>query len=261
MLITSRANPQIKQIKRLLLRKRREESGLFLAEGFQLVNEAFAAGAAVETLIVAPELLGPEQTAFLRAHADIRTLEVNPEVFDSLSPRDGHQGLAAVVRQRWSRLSEVQPGEELAWVALDRIDHPGSLGTILRTSDAVGAGGAILIGDTSDPYDPVAVRASLGAVFSQRLVRATLQEFAAWKQARGAFVVGTSPAAEADYRRVEYRPPVVLFLGSRLGLTCEAEAICDMMVGIPMVGRVDSHHIAVAAALVLYQIFNQRRSR
>jgi TrmH family RNA methyltransferase len=261
MLITSRANTQIKQIRHLLHRKEREDTGLFLAEGFHLVREAFATGAAVETLIVAPKLLDREQTAFVHSQAATRTLEVTPEVFSSISPTDGHQGLAAVVQQRWHPLSEVRLGEELAWVVLDRIDHPGSLGTILRTSEGVGGGGAMLVGDTSDPYSPVAVRASLGAIFSQQLARTTFEEFAAWKQANSASVVGTSPAAEADYQSVDYRPPVVLFMGSRLGLTGEEQAICDMMVRVPMVGRVDSHHIAVAAALVLYEIFNRQRTR
>jgi len=261
MLITSRANPQIKQIKRLFHRRDRDETGLFFAEGMQLVSEAAAMGAEIETLVLARELLSAEHAAFADSHPDIPRLEVTAEVLNSISPKDGHQGLAAVIRQRWARLADVHLGDGAIWVALDRIRHPGSLGTILRVSDAVGGKGVILIGDSSDPHDPVAVRASLGAVFSQQLVRTTFEEFAAWKRERGAFVLGTSPQADADYRQVQYRRPLVVLMGSRLGLTGGEQAICDMMVRIPMAGRVDSHHVAVATALVLYEISDQQRDR
>ena len=261
MLITSRANPHIKQIKLLFHRRDREETGLFFAEGFQLISEAFATEAEIETLIVARELLSGEQEAFVDDHRETPRLEVTAEVLNSISPRDGHQGIAAVVKQRWESLDNVRLGNELAWVALDRIGHPGSLGTILRVSDSVGGGGVILIGDSSDPHDPVAVRASLGAVFSQRLVRTTLDEFTAWKRRQRARVIGTSPRADAGYREVAYRAPIVLFLGSRLGLSGDEQAICDIMVRIPMAGRVDSHHVAVAAAVILYEALNQQRCR
>jgi TrmH family RNA methyltransferase len=261
MLIASRANPQIKRIKRLFHRRDRDETGLFFAEGMQLVSEAVAMGAEIETLVIARELLGAEQTAFVDSHAGVPRLEVTAEVLNSISPKDGHQGIAAVIRQRWARLADVRMDDEAVWVALDQIGHPGSLGTILRVSDAVGGRGVILIGDSSDPYDPVAVRASLGAVFSQGLVRTTFEEFAAWKRERVAFVLGTSPRAEGDYRQAQYRRPLVVLMGSRLGLTGGEQAICDMMVQIPMAGRVDSHHVAVATALVLYEVFDRQRDR
>jgi len=127
--------------------------------------------------------------------------------------------------------------------------------------DAVGASGVILIGDSTDPYDPTAVRASLGAIFSQRVVKASFAQFAAWKRRHGCFVVGTSPAASADYRQIPYPTRVVLFMGSeRVGLSPEQEAVCDAMVRIPMVGRCPSHHVAVATGIVLYEIFSQRRA-
>lgn len=258
--ITSRANPQIKQVKRLLRRRERDETGLFFAEGLQLVSEAVAMGVEIETLIVAEELLGDDQRRFLDANRSLPHLDVTAEVLNSISPTDGHQGLAAVMKQRWVSLDSVHLGKELGWVALDRIGHPGSLGTIMRVSDSVGGKGVILIGDSSDPYDLTAVRASLGAVFSQQLVRTTWEEFAAWKQAQGATVVGTSPTAEADYRDARYSRPVVLLMGSRRGLSGEEQSVCDMMVKIPMVGRTDSHHVAVATAIILYEVLNQQRS-
>ena len=262
MLITSRANPKIKEIRRLFTRKYRQRTGLFFVEGLQLVEEAVAMHADITTLVVAPELLSEESAKGLvsvRERAEVPCLEVTGEVFSSISPRDGQQGIGAVACQRWDSLDDIGPATDFCWVAADQIRHPGSLGTILRVCDAVGGEGVILIGDASDPYDPTAVRASLGAVFSQRLAKASFGEFAAWRQRQNCFVVGTSPTSSTDYRAVSYGTPAVLFMGSdRRGLSAEQQAICDVMVRIPMVGRCDSHHVAVATGIVLYEMFNQR---
>jgi TrmH family RNA methyltransferase len=214
-------------------------------------------------LVAAPELLDGERArraAAMRERVEAPSLEVTAEVLNSISPQDGHQGIAAVARQRWEKLEEVELSAESCWVAVDRIRHPGSLGTILRVCDAVGGEGVVLIGEGSDPYDPTAVRASLGAVFSQRLVKASFEQFAAWRARQECLVVGTSPAAGLDYREAEYRSPTVVFMGNdRSGLSPEQEEICDMVVTIPMAGRCDSHHVAVAAGIVLYEVFYQRR--
>lgn len=264
MLISSRNNPTIKQIRALRERKERERSGLFFAEGLHLVTEAVQVGERIETLIVAPELLasahGQEIVARARQNG-AACLEVTAEVYNTLSMRENFQGIGAVMRQKWERLETVRLGAELCWVALDAVQYPGNLGTILRTCEAVGGGGAILIGNTADPYDPTAVRASTGAVFTQRLVRTSFASFAAWKETQSYVVVGTSPSAVEDYQTVCYRPPVVLYMGcERAGLSQEEQTLCDVMVRIPMVGRTDSLNLAVATGIVLCEIFNQRRS-
>jgi len=264
MLITSTANPKAKQIRRLFDRRHRQRTGLFFAEGLQLVQEAIEMQADISMLVVAPELLseqGEKSIACFQGTADIPSLQVTAKVFQSISPRDGQQGIAAVVRQRWERVEDIELSPWSCWVALDQIRHPGSLGTILRISDAVGGTGAVLIGDCSDPYDPTAVRASLGAVFSQRLVKATFPEFAGWRRRQRCFVVGTSPTAPVDYQGVCYQSPAVVFMGNdRMGISPEQQAMCDVMVSIPMIGRCDSHHVAVATGIVLYEVFNQWHS-
>jgi len=259
MLITSRTNPRIKDIKRLLRRRERDATGLFLAEGLQLVSEALRTRADITLLLLAPDLLNPADLAEVQGHRDIPTLHVTPEVLHSLSPTDGQHGIAAVVRQRWEPIEDITPAPGSCWVALTQIQHPGSLGTILRVSDSVGGAGVILIGDSTDPYDPTSVRASLGAIFSQRLARTTFPDFAAWKTRTKCPVVGTSPSARIDYRAASYPSPLVILMGGeRIGLSPEHEALCDPIVRIPMAGRVESHHVAVAAALVLYEVLNQR---
>ncbi len=264
-LISSRANPAIKQIRALAARKERERSGLFFVEGIRLVTEAVQVGADLVQGVVAPDLLkgsmGREVAATLRA-GGVPCLEVTAEVFAGLSAKEGPQGLGAVVRQCWERLEGAGRQEAgLGWVALDAVQDPGNLGTILRTSDAVGAAGVILVGPTTDPYDPAAVRASMGAIFTQRLIRASWAEFAAWKQIVDITLIGASDKATADYQAVTYRPPLVLLMGSeRQGLSAEQQALCDLMVRIPMVGRSDSLNLAVATGVALYEIFNQQRA-
>lgn len=181
-------------------------------------------------------------------------------MFQNLAAKEQAQGLGIVARQRWLDLAHIRPAAGQCWVALDTVQYPGNLGTILRTCDAVGGAGVILLGNTTDPYDPAGVRASMGAIFSQRLVRASFAEFAAWCRRHNLVVVGTSPAAELDYQGVAYQSPLVLLMGSEpRGLAREQQALCDVVVTIPMVGHSDSLNLAVATGLMLYEVFNQQR--
>ena len=262
-LITSPGNAAVKRIRRLRQRKEREEQGAFFVEGIRLVREAVELGARIETCLLAPDLLtspfGWETVRRLEA-LGVPMLRVSAAVFASLSGKEGPQGIGLVVAQRWENLEDVRLGGELCWVALDRVQDPGNLGTVLRTSDAVGGAGVMLVGPGADPYDPSAVRASMGAVFSQRLVRTSPAAFRAWKEKSLALVVGTSDAAALDYHAASYPRPCVLFMGSeREGLSAEELATCDLVVAIPMVGRSDSLNLAVATGVMLYELFNQSR--
>jgi TrmH family RNA methyltransferase len=262
-IISSTQNPHIKRIRALRLRKERERTQCFFVEGLQSLIEATQFEAPIETLVVAPELLASQRARALVAQQIARgvaCLEVTADVFDTLAAKDVAQGVAAIVRQRWCGLAGIRPDPQSCWVALDSIQYPGNLGTILRTCDAIGGAGVILLGPTSDPYDPAAVRASVGAIFSQQLVRAGVAEFADWKRERHVMVAGTSPAAAVDYRTVAYQPPVALLMGcERSGLPPPLQALCDVMVHIPMRGRSDSLNLAVATSLMLYEVFRQQR--
>jgi TrmH family RNA methyltransferase len=255
-------NTRVKQIRALRRRKEREATGLYFAEGIRIVTEAAQLDAGIESLVVAPELLKSTHALELveaQRRRGVPVLEVSRAVFEGLSTREGPQGLGAVMRQRFEPLEGVTPGGELCWVALDAAQDPGNIGTILRTSDAVGGGGLILLGHAADPYDPAAVRASMGALFAQRLVRAGWDEFVAWKHEHGVNVVGTSDKADQEYRGAAYPPRLVLLMGSeREGLSPAQQGICDQMVRIPMAGRSDSLNLAVATAVVLYEVFYQR---
>lgn len=264
--IHSLNHARIKQIRALAQRAERDRTGLFFVEGIRNVVDAIQWGATIELLVVAPDLLVNElgrETARRQRREGTPCMEVGADIFKSMSAgislKYGPQGLGAVVRQRWKPLAPVLRLEQQCWIGLDAIQDPGNLGTILRTCDAAGAAGVMLIGRTTDPYDPVAVRASLGAVFSQTLIRTNIAEFAAWKRESGCYVVGTSGAAPSDYRSTGYAPPLVLLMGSeRSGLSSELQALCDAMVRIPMVGRGESLNVAVATGIMLYEILHRR---
>jgi RNA methyltransferase, TrmH family len=273
-MITSLSNERIKTIRKLQERKFRQESGLFYIEGLRIVAEALeqaAAGRAkVDTLVVAPDLLKSsfgQQLVKEKQGIRVPVLEVSAEVFERLSLKEGPQGIAAVMHQHWQPLGDVfldaKPGlSSRTWVALDSVADPGNLGTILRTHDAVGGQGMILLDQSTDPYDPSAVRGSMGALFTQSLVRASFSEFSRWIQKLGFPVIGTSDKAANDYHDYRYPPELVLLMGSeRQGLQEQHLAVCDAVVSIPMLGKSDSLNLAVATAVVLYEILNQRREK
>jgi len=264
MVVYSRSNNRVKAIRSLRLRKERERTGLFFIEGIRMVAAALELRAPIQSFVLTPEMLEtPLGRELARQQGCGRPPchQVTAAVFERLTTREGARGIGAVVRQRWETLERARAAEGRPWVVLNAVEHPGNLGTILRTCDAIGGAGVILLGHTTDPYDPAAVRASMWAIFSQRLVRADLAALAEWKQRHGATMVGTAPGAALDYREAEYAHPVVLFMGNEhVGLPVEMQELCDVMVRIPMAGRCDSLNVAVSAGIVLYEIFRRCRA-
>ena len=263
-LIASRNNVHLKRVRSLHQREARDRSGLFVLEGIRHLAQAVAQNARIETLLVAPSIL--TNTFGLRLVRKLRIAgmpcyRLTPEGYYSISQAEEPQGVAAVVRQRWERLETISPKEGLGWLVLEAIQSPGNLGTILRTSEAVGVAGVILLDKETDPYDPASVRSSMGALFCQRFVRATMEQFADWKQRHRAVLVGTSPGAQTDYQAVVYPRPTLLLMGcERKGLSQELLTLCDLTVKLPMIGSTDSLNVAVATGVMLYEIFNQRRN-
>jgi TrmH family RNA methyltransferase len=176
-------------------------------------------------------------------------------------PRGGAaepQGLGAVVRQQWTSLNAIRPAHGGLWLAVESIDSPGNLGMIIRTAEATGVTGIIVL--DADPHDPAAIRASMGSLFSQKLVRCPVREFIRWARASGVAVVGSSPAGLLDYKGFRCRWPAVLLIGSeKHGLSDQLREACEFVVRIPMLGRGDSINAAVAAGVLLYELFDQRR--
>jgi TrmH family RNA methyltransferase len=260
--ITSKSNPKIKEVRALKERKARAATGLFVVEGIRHVAEAVEAGAPVEYLVYSPDLLtspfGRELVEQQRSRG-LPCHSTTPAVFASLSERENPTGLLAVVRQQRRRLAELT-AQNLAWgVAVVAPQDPGNVGTIVRTVDAVGAGGLLLLDSGVDPYHPSAVRASLGSLFWVPIATAAFTEFAAWAQAERYHVYGTSAHATVDYLAVPgYQRPAILLLGSeREGLSPQQAAICEQVIRLPMHGRATSLNLAVAAGVMLYSMLDK----
>ena len=262
-MITSSANEQIKTLRKLDQAKDRRASGNFLAEGLRAVGQAFDSGAKIHELIVSPELLVSEYGRSLLERADEQktpVLELSASVFATLARKEKPQGIAALVAQKWSDISITTAQTGSFWVALESIQNPGNLGTILRTCDAVGASGLILLDDSTDPYDPAAVKASMGSIFTVPHFRAEFSDFEAFlKRSKDLKVIGTSDKAESSAFEVIFPPTVLLLLGSeRQGLSEKYVSLCSQMLRIPMEGACDSLNISVAAGVMLYQIYQNR---
>ena len=256
-LITSRNNPKIKLARAMRQRKTRQESGLFIVEGIRPVGEAVQAGAAIDSLFYAPELLKSEFALELiqaQLQAGVACYTTTSEVFEALADKENPQGLLALVRQPECSLEALNP-QNFPWgVALVAPQDPGNLGTILRTLDAVGASGLLLLESSVDIYHPSVVRASMGALFWHPVVAASFDEFAAWSRQHGYHISGTSAHAALDYRELPgYTWPRILLLGSeREGLNQEQMQVCEVMVRLPMRGRSTSLNLGVAAGVMLY---------
>lgn len=254
--ITSLTNPLVKAARGLHLRKEREETGQFLAEGLKIVTEAVELGFAPRVLLYGPEAREHpvlRRVALATADAGGEVIEVTRDILEKISRRDNPQTVVAVFDQRFSPLTSLDPSAARVWVALHAVRDPGNLGTIVRTTDAAGAGGVILVGDCCDPYSVEAVRATMGSIFAVPLFKATIPEFLAWRRSWPGPVVGTLLTATIDHRRAPYRPPTLILMGNeQQGLTRELAEACDLNVKIPMRGRADSLNLSVATGVMIY---------
>ncbi len=256
--IKNRQNPKIKLARSLRQRKARGSEGLFLVEGTFHVGVALEAGAPLEYVIYVPDLLdspfGKELIGKLGSKG-IDCYSTTQEIFATLAEKENPQGLLAVARQRLEPLADFTLVPSSFAVALIAPQDPGNVGSILRTVDAVGAAGLLLLDRGVDAYHPSAVRAGMGAHFWKPIVQASFIEFIGWAQQKGVHVYGSSAHAELDYRRAEYKLPCVLLLGSeREGLTEGQLAACEQVVSLPMRGRVTSLNLAVAAGVWMYEL-------
>ncbi|MBO9122460.1 MULTISPECIES: TrmH family RNA methyltransferase [unclassified Rhizobium] len=256
--VTSLANPIIKDIKALSDKKTREQSGTFMAEGLKLVIDAIELGWTIRTLVYAKAAKGKplvEQMAAKTVASGGLVLEVSEKVLSSITRRDNPQMVVGVFENRWKPLRDIRPAKGETWIALDRVRDPGNLGTIIRTADAAGASGVILVGETTDPFSLETVRATMGSVFAMPVSRATPEEFIAWKKQAGVSLVATHLAGSVDYRTIDYKSkPVVILMGNeQSGLPEQLAREADALARIPQQGLADSLNLAVASAVMMFE--------
>lgn len=255
--ITGFSNPAVKFLRSLREKKHRKREGKFLAEGLRLLTDARASGILPETLVMATgrtphPLLSELEDAVSTAGGEV--LEMDEEILAKVTGKDNPQAVAGVFAEFDTRLTEIDRDAAPIWLVAQALRDPGNLGTMLRTGDAVGAGGLILIDDCADPFSVEAVRASMGAIFTQRLATARWDEFLPWLRTGAGQLVAASLRDPTDYRAASYAAPCFLLIGNESqGLPGAYEAECDLRVTIPMKGRADSLNAAVAGAVLAYE--------
>jgi TrmH family RNA methyltransferase len=262
-LITSSANPTIKRARSLREKKYRKQEALFLAEGLRILTEAREAGVLPQQLFyVDSNDLHPLARTLIAAvdREGGECIATNADILGRLSGKDNAQTLIGLYPDRAVSLADIDRASAPIWLVAQAMRDPGNLGTLLRTGDAVGAGGVILVDDCVDPFSVETVRASMGAIFTQSIVQTSWSEFITWLRQAPAALVGTSLApGTVDYREPEYPRPTFILIGNEArGLPAEYEAACDIRVKMPMLGKADSLNASVAAAVMAYRVLDKQ---
>ncbi|GGZ13642.1 TrmH family RNA methyltransferase [Novosphingobium colocasiae] len=255
--ITGFSNPLVKFLRSLRDKKHRRREGKFLAEGLRLLTDARASSVLPEMLVMATgrephPLLDALEAAVAAAGGEI--VEMDVDILAKVTGKDNPQAVAGVFAEFDTRIASLDRHAAPIWLVAQALRDPGNLGTMLRTGDAVGAGGLILIDDCADPFSVEAVRASMGAIFTQKLACARWDEFIGWLRASEGQLVAASLRDPTDYRIAAYAAPCFLMVGNESqGLPASYEEACDLRVTIPMRGRADSLNAAVAGAVLAYE--------
>lgn len=255
--ITGFSNPLVKFLRSLRDKKHRKREKRFLAEGLRLLTDARECGVLPEMLVMAigrdpHPLLDDLEAAVVAAGGEI--FEMDVDILAKVTGKDNPQAVAGVFAEFDTRLAALDRKAAPIWLVAQALRDPGNLGTMLRTGDAVGAGGLILIDDCADPFSVEAVRASMGAIFTQKLALARWNEFIGWLRAGEGQLVAASLRDPTDYRVAPYASPCFLMVGNESqGLPAAYEQACDLRVTIPMLGRADSLNAAVAGAVLAYE--------
>ncbi|WP_072381129.1 RNA methyltransferase [Novosphingobium sp. NDB2Meth1] len=256
--ITGFSNPTIKAVRALREKKHRKREGRFLAEGLRLLTDARECGRLPEILMMAEgreghPLLDALENAVARAGGDV--IEMPEDLLAKVTGKDNPQAVAGVFAEWDTRLEALDRTSAPLWLVAQAMRDPGNLGTMLRTADAVGAGGVILLDDCADPFSVEAVRASMGAVFTMPLAQARWEDFLGWLRAGPGQLVAASLREAVPYRGAPYAAPCFVMVGNESrGLPEDYEMACDLRVTMPMKGRADSLNAAVAAAVLAYEV-------
>jgi len=267
--ITGFSNPTVKALRALREKKHRKAAGRFLAEGLRLLTDARECGHLPETLVLsdardAHPLLDRLEAEVTAAGGEV--IETTADILAKITGKDNPQAVAGVFAEFDTSLGAVDRSSADIWLVAQALRDPGNLGTMLRTGDAIGAGGLILIDDCADPFSVEAVRASMGAVFTQKIAQAPWHDFADWLRDAAAGEPGQLVAASLrdaqPYRGAPYSAPCFVMVGNESrGLPEEYEDACDLRVTMPMKGRADSLNAAIAAAVLGYEVLETMNAR
>src|SRR3569623_2286898 len=256
--ITAYSNPLIKRVRGLREKRHRREEGLFLAEGLRIQTEAREDGRLPVYLFFARDSANHPLVRALVAEVEAaggEAIEAVPAILSKLSGKDNPQAVVGVFEEFAASLDQLDRTVSPIWLVAERLRDPGNLGTILRTGEAVGAGGVILIGECVDPFSVEAVRACRGALFTVPVVQTGWEDFVTWLRTGPGQLGGLSLDTDHDYRAARYSAPTFLLTGNEAqGMPAAYATACDLLVKIPMRGKADSLKAAVATAVMAYEV-------
>ncbi|MBA4165222.1 MAG: RNA methyltransferase [Erythrobacter sp.] len=256
--ITGFSNPTVKYLRSLRDKKHRRQERAFLAEGLRLLTDARQTGHVPQMLVMASgrdphPLLDALEHDVMAAGGEV--IETTSDILAKITGKSNPQAVAGVFAEFDTTLGQIDRTAAPIWLVAQELRDPGNLGTMLRTGDAVGAGGLILIDDCADPFSVEAVRASMGAIFTQRIARARWEEFLPWLRSGTGQLVAASLREAVPYRGAPYAAPCFILVGNESqGLPEGYEAACDLRVTMPMRGRADSLNAALAGAVLAYEV-------
>jgi TrmH family RNA methyltransferase len=255
--ITSTANRRVKDVVRLRNRRAREETGLFIVEGYREIRRALDHGIVMRELWVCPELfLGQnEPTLIERAGAEIVEAAVEP--FRKIAYRDRPEGLLAVCERFDTSLERLTVGPRPLLLVVEAIEKPGNLGTMIRTATAAAADAVIVADQTTDVFNPNVVRSSIGTLFAIPVVVCSTTEAIAWLRSNDVAIAAATPEGDTDLWDAALEAVVVG--AEQYGLSDEMLAAADTKVRIPMPGKeIDSLNAAASASILLFEGVRQR---
>jgi TrmH family RNA methyltransferase len=261
-LLTSTANPRVRAAAGLRERRERDRTGLTLVDGARELRRALEAGAQVTEAFVCEALLaGPDARVvldLLRAtHATVQP--VSEAVLEKLAFGERAEGIVAVVTTPALDLDGLALPDDPLVVVVEGIEKPGNIGAILRSADGAGADALIVAGPRTDPYNPNAIRASAGTIFSLPQAAASTADVVAWLRGRGLRIVAARVEADRLYTDADLTGPLAVVVGSEAeGLSAAWSGPDVTAVRLPMLGRADSLNVSVSAAVLLYEARRQR---
>lgn len=261
-IISSLKNPLIKQVVKLRDKRHRDRLERFPVEGYREILRALQSSVELESLLICPAyFLGENEGALIELAEERGTdiKEIGRDAFFKISYRDRPDGLLAIARPMNRQLTDIKLSQQPLVVVIESIEKPGNLGTILRSSDAVGADAVIVCDPVTDIYNPNVVRASIGTLFTRPIVQAGVDETIAWLREHEFSIVATSPDAAANYTDTTLTDNIAIVMGSeQYGLSDRWSKEADRKISIPMRGLADSLNVAMATTLVLYEVLRQR---
>lgn len=261
-IITSLQNPLIKNV--LLLEEKpreRKVQNLIVIEGFREVRLALHAGFTLTTLFYCKDFIDNKALNSLLSHeySSFELIEVPGEVYNRMAYRKDHGGVLALANPQRLLLKDLKLSKNPLVLVLESVEKPGNLGAILRTADAANLDAVIICDPQTDIFNPNAIRASIGTIFTMPLVTSTSEQTIRFLKANGITMFGTALTATRFYHESNLKVPAAIIMGSEAnGLSTTWLDEADYLIKIPMNGKIDSMNVSASAAVVVFEALRQR---